>query len=106
PVDRAHAEPDAASSWDADEYHFALAPALSSAVWQVSARERVTPFMAVVAAYSAVLSNWSGQRDVSIDLAIAGRAQPQLSHLIGYFANFCPLSIDIAPDATYADITH
>ena len=46
-----------------------------------------TLFMALAAAVQILLSRWSGQDDIAVGTAVAGRDRAELEHLIGFFVN-------------------
>ena len=52
-----------------------MSPSLASAIHEFCLRERVTPFMVVLAALFAVLARYSGQGDILIGSPIAGRSR-------------------------------
>ncbi|KAF9368819.1 hypothetical protein CPB97_004219, partial [Podila verticillata] len=58
---------------------------LTSALHTLCQKHGVTMFMAVLAAWSAVLSRLSGQDDVVIGTPVANRNHPQVEQLIGFF---------------------
>lgn len=61
------------------------------------ARSRgATLFMVLLAAYAVVLSRWCRQKDIVIGTPIAGRTQPELENLIGFFVNMLALRIDLS----------
>ncbi|MEU3309060.1 condensation domain-containing protein [Nocardiopsis sp. NPDC055551] len=60
----------------------------------------VTPTMVVMAAYTAVLARWSGQDDVVLALPVAGRGEPELESLVGFFVNTLPVRVDLSGDPT------
>jgi amino acid adenylation domain-containing protein len=57
-----------------------------------------TPFMALLSAFSLLLSRWSGQDDLLVGSPIAGRDRKELEGLIGIFLNMLPLRIGLAGD--------
>ncbi|MET0399846.1 MAG: amino acid adenylation domain-containing protein, partial [Longimicrobiaceae bacterium] len=64
---------------------FALSPEASRALRALSHREGATPFMTLLAVYTALLARWSGQDDVSVGTPLAGRGHLELEGLIGFF---------------------
>ncbi|HEY4562182.1 MAG TPA: condensation domain-containing protein, partial [Thermoanaerobaculia bacterium] len=58
--------------------------------------EGVTLYMILLAGFSALLSRYSGQEDVSIGSPIAARTRAELEPLIGYFANTLVLRTSLA----------
>lgn len=83
---------------------FELEPALQSAVQDLAGRERATLFMLLLAAFRALLSSWSGQRDFAIGVPIANRVRPQLEPLIGFFVNTLAVRGDLTEDPSFLEI--
>ncbi len=54
--------------------------------------------MALLAGFSALLSCWSGQRDLAVGAPVAGRDRPEIQDLIGFFVNFLVLRCDLSGD--------
>jgi amino acid adenylation domain-containing protein len=75
-----------------------LDPALSRELVALARQEGATPFMALLAAFSALLSCWSGQRDLAIGSPVAGRDRPEVQDLIGFFVNSLVLRSDLSGD--------
>ncbi|KAI9239022.1 MAG: Non-ribosomal peptide synthetase module [Podila humilis] len=69
---------------------------LTSALDALCHKHGVTMFMAILAAWSAVLSRLSGQDDVVIGTPVANRNHPQVEQLIGFFVNTLALRIDLS----------
>jgi len=61
--------------------------ALTENLQQLSKREGSTLFMTLMAAYSLLLSRYSGQHDIAVGTPVANRTQPETEHLVGYLAN-------------------
>nr|WP_301542280.1 non-ribosomal peptide synthetase [Pyxidicoccus fallax] len=76
-----------------------LSRELSDGLRAFCQQEGVTPFMALLAAFQALLSRYSGQQDLVIGSPIAGRRFAELEGLIGFFVNTLALRsrLDGAP---------
>jgi amino acid adenylation domain-containing protein len=70
-----------------------LSPTLSATLRQLCQRHGVTLFMAGLAAWSVLLSRWSGQSDVVIGVPAANRKHDELESLIGFFVNTSALRV-------------
>jgi amino acid adenylation domain-containing protein len=68
---------------------------------RMAAGRGATPFMALTAAFAALLHRYSGQTDVVLGAAIANRAHPDLEGLIGFFVNTLALRADVSGDPTF-----
>jgi hypothetical protein len=70
----------------------------------LSREHRGTMFMVIIAAFNIVLSRYSGQRDIVIGTASAGRDLPELKGVIGFFTNMVVLRTDLSGDPTFLEI--
>ncbi|HVR97637.1 MAG TPA: amino acid adenylation domain-containing protein, partial [Thermoanaerobaculia bacterium] len=66
----------------------------SAAVHGLCRRQGVTPFMALLAAWSVLLGRLASQEDLLIGTPIAGRTRRELEDLIGLFVNTLVLRVD------------
>ncbi|NTX06686.1 non-ribosomal peptide synthetase, partial [Myxococcus sp. CA040A] len=81
-----------------------LSPALSNALEALAQRERVTPFMLLLAGFQTLLHRYSGQDDILIGSPIAGRHHARTEGLIGFFVNTLVLRARFAPDLTFRSL--
>jgi amino acid adenylation domain-containing protein len=77
---------------------------LSAAFHALCQREGVTPFMALLAAFSTLLSRYSGQEDMVVGSPIANRQQAELEDLVGFFANTLALRTRLHPSMTFREL--
>ena len=70
----------------------------------LAAREGVTLFMVLIAAFDAVLSRWTDTTDIVIGTAVSGRSRVDLESLIGFFVNTVVLRTDVSGDPTFRDL--
>ncbi|HVR95588.1 MAG TPA: amino acid adenylation domain-containing protein, partial [Thermoanaerobaculia bacterium] len=68
----------------------------SEALRDLCRREGVTPFMALLAAWSVLLGRHANQDDVLIGTPIAGRNRRETEDLIGFFVNTLVLRADLS----------
>ncbi|HSX62871.1 MAG TPA: condensation domain-containing protein, partial [Tahibacter sp.] len=71
---------------------------------RLAQRHDVTLFMLLQAALAAVLARWSGEHDIVIATPIAGRSQPEVAPLIGFFINTLALRSTVTPELTVAEL--
>ncbi|MBC7207499.1 MAG: non-ribosomal peptide synthetase, partial [Methyloversatilis sp.] len=83
---------------------FRLDAALTGKVRALSRRHGCSLYMALLAAFKLLLARWSGQNDVVVGTPVAGRGQPELDHLIGFFANTLVLRTRLDLQAGVADL--
>lgn len=83
---------------------FALTKRLTDALKAVSQREGVTFYMTLVAAFNTLLYRYTGQEDLLIGTATAGRNRPELQKLLGYFLNTLVLRADLSGNPTFREL--
>src|SRR4029077_20080613 len=93
PTDRARP---AVESYRGARHGFALPAELTTSLNGLARSEGATLFMVLLAAFSVVLSRWSGQMDIVVGSAIAGRTHRELEGLIGFFVNTLALRTDVS----------
>jgi amino acid adenylation domain-containing protein len=81
-----------------------LAPGLSQSLYELSRREGATLFMTMLAAYECLLHRLSGQEDIVIGTAIAGRNHKETENLVGFFVNMLVLRTDISGNPTFREL--
>ncbi|MGO1072601.1 amino acid adenylation domain-containing protein [Lysobacter sp. CA199] len=91
-------------SFDAAFVPIELDPALVWALKRVSQRHGSTLFMTLMAAWAIVLARLSGQDDLVIGAATAGRNRGELEPLIGFFVNTLALRIDLSGQPRPAEL--
>ncbi|MFD6058124.1 amino acid adenylation domain-containing protein [Rhodococcus wratislaviensis] len=101
PADRPRA---AAASGHAGMVGIELDEQLHDALNMLARNGRATTFMVLHAALAALLSRYSGSRDVPIGTAVAGRTDPQLDDMVGMFAGTLVLRTLVDPTATFAEL--
>ncbi|MEN3288877.1 MAG: hypothetical protein V7634_3177, partial [Bradyrhizobium sp.] len=83
---------------------FALSKDLSEQLVALGRREGATLYMVFLAAFSLLLSRYSGQQDILIGSPIAGRSRPELEGLIGMFVNMLVIRNDLSGDPTFREL--
>ncbi|MEO3807571.1 amino acid adenylation domain-containing protein [Sphaerisporangium sp. B11E5] len=81
-----------------------LPDGLMDGVRRLAAAERCTVFMVLTAAYQALLSRYSGQDDVCVGSAVAGRDRLEYEPLIGYFSGTLVLRGDLSGDPEFREL--
>jgi len=83
---------------------FSLPQQLTQDIKALCRKENVTLFMVLIAAYQTLLSRYSGQDDISVGTAIAGRNLTDTENLIGFFVNTLVIRTDLSGDITFRDL--
>jgi amino acid adenylation domain-containing protein len=78
-----------------------LPQTLTEALKNLSQRQGVTLFMTLLAAFKTLLYRYTGQEDLLVGTAIAGRNQPETESLIGCFVNTLVLRTDLSGNPTF-----
>jgi amino acid adenylation domain-containing protein/non-ribosomal peptide synthase protein (TIGR01720 family) len=79
---------------------FEVPRAVAQAIRALARQAQATPFMALLAAWSLLLSRMSGQDDVVVGCPVANRGRQELEPLLGLFANILALRFDVSEGAT------
>jgi amino acid adenylation domain-containing protein len=81
-----------------------LSKTVSDALKSLSQREEVTMFMTLLAAWKTVFHRYTGQDDIVVGAAIAGRNRPEVEGLIGFFINALVLRTDLSGNPTFREL--
>lgn len=79
----------------------AVPKAMVDAIGRLARQEAATPFMVLLAAYTAVLARWTEQDDIVVGTPVAGRERPELQGLIGFFVNTLPLRVRVDHESPF-----
>ena len=77
---------------------------LQQRVRGVAREHNATSFMVIQAALAVLLSQLSASSEVAVGFSIAGRPDPALDELVGFFVNYLVLRVDLAGDPTVAEL--
>jgi amino acid adenylation domain-containing protein len=80
---------------------FSLGAGTSAALKALAQREGVTLFMALLAAFKALLYRYTGRADLVVGTPIAGRDRRETEGLIGFFVNTLVLRTDLSGDPSF-----
>eukprot|EP00927_Polykrikos_kofoidii_P030667 TRINITY_DN26395_c0_g1_i1.p1 TRINITY_DN26395_c0_g1~~TRINITY_DN26395_c0_g1_i1.p1 ORF type:complete len:2324 (-),score=348.81 TRINITY_DN26395_c0_g1_i1:181-6945(-) len=81
-----------------------IPPSVAQELRAVCKTSECTLFMALVSLYGICLARHTNQSEVVIGYAIAGRDQPGMRDLLGYFANEVALRIDCSKSPSFRDM--
>jgi amino acid adenylation domain-containing protein len=83
---------------------FVLPEERTREVRALAQREGATLFMALLAAFTTLLSRFSGETDLVVGTAVAGRNRGELEGMIGFFVNSLALRVDLSGDPAFRDL--
>ncbi|MFD0634345.1 amino acid adenylation domain-containing protein [Catenulispora yoronensis] len=71
---------------------------------EVSRQSGATMFMTLFAAFTVLLSRYTGQDDIVVGTPVANRNRSETEDLIGFFVNTLVLRTDLSGDPSFADL--
>ena len=95
---------DAAGSYQAGDVQRVVDAELSGAAHRLCKRLNITLFMLLQSVLSVLLSRYSGDTDIPIGTAVAGRSQGETEGLIGFFVNTVVLRSDLSGDPSFIEL--
>ncbi|MEO5729910.1 MAG: amino acid adenylation domain-containing protein, partial [Byssovorax sp.] len=87
-------------SWDG----MVLPVALVKSLKELSRREGVTLFMALLAVFDVLLHRYTGQGDIVVGTPVANRTRAETEGLIGFFVNTLVLRTQVDEDGSFVDL--
>ncbi|HEV7517668.1 MAG TPA: condensation domain-containing protein, partial [Thermoanaerobaculia bacterium] len=81
-----------------------LARRLSASLHDLAASAQATPFMLLLAAFTALLNRYTGQEDLTVGTPTANRHPEETAGLIGFFVNALALRTDLSGDPPFLDL--
>ncbi|MFD8728290.1 amino acid adenylation domain-containing protein [Streptomyces sp. NPDC059611] len=85
-------------------FHTRRITGAGGAVDALAREKRCTPFMVLLAAYQVLLHRWTRQDDFCVGVPAAGRGEPELEPVIGYFSTTLVLRAELAGDPAFGDL--
>lgn len=90
--------------FDGENVEVRFDPALTAALRGLAQRHDATLYMVLLAAWAALLSRLSNQRDIVIGSPVAGRNRSEVEPLVGFFVNTLAMRIDLDDEPTVAEL--
>ncbi|WP_413247765.1 non-ribosomal peptide synthase/polyketide synthase [Rhodococcus sp. Z13] len=94
----------AQQSFRGDRIEFTIGAELHAGLRDLARTRNATVFMAVHAAFAALLARISGSSDIAVGTPIAGRAERATEDIIGMFVNTLVLRLQVEGDASFAEL--
>jgi amino acid adenylation domain-containing protein len=77
---------------------------LTARLRELAEAEQATPFMVLAAAWSVLLSRWSGRTDVVWAVPVAGRRHAELDGVVGFFVNTLPVRVRLGGEPSFREL--
>jgi len=77
---------------------------LTDSLKTLSPKEKVSPFMVLLAAFQCLLCRYSGQHDVAVASCVANRQSSQVERMVGHFSNHVIFRTSLADNSTLRDV--
>ncbi|MBW4560438.1 MAG: amino acid adenylation domain-containing protein [Mojavia pulchra JT2-VF2] len=91
-------------TYQGESQFFTIPQDLSQSLQTLSRQESVTLFMTLLAAFQTLLYRYSGQEDILVGSAIAGRNHQEIEGLIGFFVNTLALRSDMSGNPSFREL--
>jgi len=76
----------------------------AAAVAQVGRSNGATPFMVLLAGFTALVARYSRSRDIVIGTPTANRTREELNDVVGFLANMVVLHVDCTDDPAFSEL--
>jgi thioesterase domain-containing protein len=86
------------------EVSFELSLSLSAAIDDLALRTRATPFAVLLSVFAATINRHTAQDDIVVCTPVAGRPDPALETVVGYFNDLVPIRARVKPDERFVSI--
>lgn len=83
---------------------FVVGPELTARLRALARQERTTGFMAMLAAFSALVTRYTGHDEVLVSTVVAGRNKTELEGMIGCFAKKLVVRASVAGNPTFRQL--
>jgi acyl carrier protein len=88
---------------ECDAVFFDIPAGLTAKLKALTAETGTTPYMVLLAVYNILLSRYSGQEDIVVGSAVAGRRHPGLENILGMFVNMLVMRNRLHEDLTFLE---
>jgi len=87
-------------------HQMVLSDSLTRTLRDMSRKEGVTLYTTLLAAFNTLLYRYTGQDDILLGTASAGRNRSEFQHMLGVFINMLVLRTPITGDLSFRDLLH
>ncbi|HEV2656734.1 MAG TPA: condensation domain-containing protein, partial [Ktedonobacteraceae bacterium] len=94
----------AVETYHGSMFPFSLSKELTNALQMLAGQEGATLYMVLVAAFKTLLYRYTGQEDMLVGTATAGRKRAQLERLMGFCLSTVVLRTDLSGDPTFREL--
>jgi pimeloyl-ACP methyl ester carboxylesterase len=98
-----HVRPESQTYRGAHE-RLTLDESLTNSLKTLGVKEKVSPFMVLLAALQCLLCRYSGQQDIGVASCVANRQSPQVEKLVGHFSNHVIFRTSLADNPTFREV--
>src|SRR4029077_6689444 len=98
-----HPQPQSPTYHGAHE-RLTLDRSLTDSLKTLSPKEKVSPFMVLLAAFQCLLCRYSGQHDVTVASCVANRQSSQVERMVGHFSNHVLFRTRLAENSTLRQV--
>jgi amino acid adenylation domain-containing protein len=88
-------------SYVGDKVSLRVPKSIAEGLTKLAQREGATLFMALAAAFSALLQRYTGQDDIALGTPVANREREALEPLVGVFLNTLVLRVDLSEEPSF-----
>ncbi|HSG40609.1 MAG TPA: condensation domain-containing protein, partial [Thermoanaerobaculia bacterium] len=101
PADR---KPSQEPSFRGDRLDLSVPAEVAGRLQALCRKEKVTSYMALLAAFQILLLRYSGQTDFAVGSPVANRRRSELEGLVGYFVNTLALRVDLSGQPSFREL--
>ncbi|TCP59048.1 amino acid adenylation domain-containing protein [Tumebacillus sp. BK434] len=94
----------AVQNFAGDVVRFSLPSALQEALHALAQQEGATLYMTLLAAFTTLLSRYSGQEELVLGAPVAGRNRVETEPLIGFFVNTLAMRTDLSGNPSFRSL--
>jgi hypothetical protein len=90
--------------WRSGTIRFDVAPEIVRALSRVAADHEATPYIGLLAGFSAVLARSTGGTDLTVGVPARGRDRPELEHIVGMVEETAVIRVDLGGHPSFTDL--